>query len=54
LAGLLNLILIFILIPFFQQNGAALSLLITEIFVTASMFYYLKNKGIKFFKESEK
>jgi PST family polysaccharide transporter len=46
LASAINIILSFILIPIYQANGTAFSVLISEIFVTTSMFIYLQRKGI--------
>lgn len=47
-AGIINISLAFILAPLYQQIGISFSVLITEIFVTISMFIYLQSKGIKF------
>ena len=44
----INLILLFILIPDYRGNGAAVSLLISEIVVTISMVVFCKIKGISF------
>jgi len=46
LASIINVILSIILIPLYQANGTAFSVLISEIFVTTSMFIYLQRKGI--------
>jgi len=40
-AGLINIILAFLLTPFWQQNGMATAVLITEVFVTMTMLGYL-------------
>jgi len=45
-AAILSLSLSFLLIPFLKQIGVSISWLITEIFVTVSMFFTLKKKGI--------
>ncbi|MEO1785334.1 flippase [Thermodesulfobium sp. 4217-1] len=46
LASAINIILSIILIPIYQANGTAFSVLISEIFVTATMFIYLQKKII--------
>lgn len=46
LASVMNVILSIILIPIYQANGTAFSVLSSEIFVTTSMFIYLQRKGI--------
>lgn len=46
-AGILNIILAFLLTPLFQHIGASAALLITEIFVTLNTFLFLQKKGIK-------
>ncbi|HHW58018.1 MAG TPA: flippase [Clostridia bacterium] len=46
LASVMNVILSIILIPMYQANGTAFSVLISEIFVTVTMFIYLQKKGI--------
>lgn len=40
----LNVGLNFLLIPKFDHNGAAISTLVTEIFVTYAMFYFIRKK----------
>ena len=50
-AGLLNITLALILTPLYQHIGVSVAVLTTEIFVTLSMFLYLKQKGIKIFRE---
>jgi PST family polysaccharide transporter len=49
LAGALNVVLVFFLIPLFQHIGAAIALFITEFFVAIFMFLFLKKKGINIF-----
>ncbi|HOK35565.1 MAG TPA: flippase [Candidatus Pacearchaeota archaeon] len=49
-AAILSLSLSFLLIPFLKQIGVSISWLITEIFVTVSMFFTLKKKGINILK----
>lgn len=45
-AGILNLILLFILVPLFLEMGAAISVVVTECFVTIEMFYFVRKKKI--------
>ena len=47
IASFINILLAFILVPFYQHIGISLAVLISEIFVTVSMFLYLHKKGIK-------
>jgi O-antigen flippase len=49
-SGVLNLAIIFPLVMFLQQDGAAISVLITEIFVTSSMYLFLSKKNIHVIK----
>jgi len=49
-AGLLNVTLALILSPLYQHIGVSIAVLVTEMFVTLSMFFYLEKKGIKFFR----
>jgi len=49
-AGILNIFLIFIFVSLYQHIGAAIVKLITETFVTFSMFLYLRKKEIKIFQ----
>ncbi len=51
IGAILNLSIIFPLIIMFSQNGAALSLLITEIVVTILMFLFVKRKRIQIFQK---
>jgi PST family polysaccharide transporter len=46
-ASFLNLVLAFILVPSLKHIGISISVLISEIFVTLSMFVFLRSKGIK-------
>ena len=46
-ASVINILLAFILVPIYQHIGISLAVLISELFVTVSMFIYLQNKGIK-------
>lgn len=45
-AGLINLSLAFVLIPFWQQVGMATAFLVSEIFVTAAMFVALSRYNL--------
>lgn len=47
IASILNIIVIFSLTPFYKEIGAAISLLVSESFVTIAMYLYLRHKGIK-------
>ena len=40
-AGLINIVLVFLLTPLWQQNGIAAAVLTTEVFVTLTMLVYL-------------
>jgi len=46
-ASIINIVLAFILVPRYQHIGISVSVLISEIFVTVSMFLYLQLKGIR-------
>jgi PST family polysaccharide transporter len=45
-AGLLNISVTFLLIPLYQHTGTAITVVMTETFVTITMFIYLRIKGI--------
>lgn len=47
-AGIINISLALVLIPFLFQNGVALAWLITESLITISMFFCLKKKELNF------
>jgi PST family polysaccharide transporter len=47
LASIINIILALIMVPFLKHIGISLSVLLSEIFVTFSMMYFLNKKGIK-------
>jgi PST family polysaccharide transporter len=47
LASIINIILALIMVPFLKHIGISLSVLLSEIFVTFSMIYFLNKKGIK-------
>jgi PST family polysaccharide transporter len=46
-ASFLNLVLALILVSSLKHIGISISVLSSEMFVTLSMYIYLKNKGIK-------
>jgi PST family polysaccharide transporter len=46
-ASVLNIILLIIFVPYYQHIGTAVSVVITEIFVTMTMYIYLFKKQIK-------
>lgn len=45
IAGMLNLILALLLIPLYQGVGAAISVLIVELFITCKIIYYIESNG---------
>ncbi|MBP8959041.1 MAG: flippase [Bacteroidales bacterium] len=47
IASIVDLLLAIILVPIYQHIGISFAALITEIFVTVTMYIYLRNKGIK-------
>ncbi|MBW9470752.1 O87 family O-antigen flippase [Escherichia coli] len=49
-SGVLNLCIIYPLVCLYSADGAAIAMLITEIFVSFTMFCFLKNKKINIFK----
>ena len=46
IAGVINIILALVLTPLFKAVGVSAVVVITELFVTITMYYYLKVKGI--------
>jgi len=46
-ASIINVTLAFIMVPVFKHIGISISVLLSEIFITVSMFLFLQNKGIK-------
>lgn len=46
IAAIMNIVFSIILIPVFQAIGTAVSMVITEIYVSTAMIIFLKNKGI--------
>ena len=50
IASIINITLSFILVPMFYGIGTSVAVLISEIFVTLSMFIYLNIKGFNFIK----
>jgi len=49
-AGIINLILALFLIPALEAKGAALSVLLVEIYITIRILYYTHNNGLSIFK----
>ncbi|MCP4705997.1 MAG: flippase [candidate division Zixibacteria bacterium] len=49
-AGLLNTVLIFPLVILYQAEGAAISVMVSELFVVSAMFFNLRRKGINLIK----
>ena len=47
LASIINIILALIMVPILKHIGISLSVLLSEIFVTFSMIYFLNKKGIR-------
>ncbi len=48
--GIINILLALLLVPFFKHIGTAVSVLITEIFVTTYMFLFLSSKRLISYK----
>lgn len=48
-SGIINVLLLIILTPYFQLIGLAIAMLLADIFSTLAVFYYMKRKGIIFF-----
>jgi len=46
-ASVINISLAFILVPMFQDIGISISVVLSEIFVTTSMFLFLQSKDVK-------
>jgi len=46
-ASIINIVLSFILVPIYQGIGTSVAVIISELFVTSSMFIYLQSRGIK-------
>lgn len=45
-AGIINIIVALILIPIYKHIGAAISVLVAEIFITINLFYYTTRNGL--------
>lgn len=45
-AGVINILLAIVLVPLFQHVGTAISVLVTETYVTVTMYVFLHRKGI--------
>lgn len=52
-AGIINIVLALLLVPLWRANGMALSVLVSEAFVTISCFYYLWEKRLNPFKQAK-
>lgn len=50
IAGIINVLLLFVLIPQYEALGVGISVLLTEMFVTVTMFVFLKRRNINIFK----
>ncbi len=50
-AGIVNLVLNFILVPFLKQDGAALAFLVSEIWVTSWMYFEAKRLKVDLFSQ---
>ena len=48
--SILNIILSVVLVPVLQEKGSAISVLMVEVFITLSMFIYLRKTGIDIVK----
>lgn len=46
IAGFLNVLLALIFVPLWQAIGMAIAVTLTELYVTTSMFFYLRAKGL--------
>lgn len=46
-AALINLSILFLIVPFYMEVGTSISMLLTEIFVTVSFFIFVKRKNIQ-------
>ncbi|MDY0083219.1 MAG: flippase [Ignavibacteriaceae bacterium] len=46
-AALINLSILFLIVPFYMEVGTSVSMLLTEIFVTVSFFIFVKRKNIQ-------
>jgi len=51
--SIINLVLSFILVPLYKHIGSAASVLITETFITVTMFIYLQKNGLKIIGENK-
>lgn len=52
-AGIINLILALLLIPLYQGIGAAISVLIVELFITCKIIYYIESNGFNIITKRE-
>ncbi len=53
IASIISFALSFILVPIFKHLGSALTVTITESFVTIAMFIYLQKNGLKIIGENK-
>lgn len=51
ISGIINVLLLLILTPFYELIGLSIAMLLAEIFATFAVFYYLRCRGIIFFPE---
>lgn len=50
-AGIINLLLIILLIPFFQAIGAAISVLLVEVYITLRIIFYTESNGLNIIRK---
>jgi len=50
-AGIINLLLIILLIPFFQAIGAAISVLLVEVYITFRIIFYTESNELNIIKK---
>ena len=46
ISGVINMLLLLVLTPLYQLIGISVAMLLSELFATLAVFYYLKRKGI--------
>ncbi|MBK7981675.1 MAG: oligosaccharide flippase family protein [Ignavibacteriae bacterium] len=52
IAGVLNIILSFIIVPYYLEIGSSIAVLVTELVVTFNMLVFLRKKNIHIFKKA--
>ena len=52
IAGVLNIILSFIIVPYYLEIGSSIAVLVTELVVTFHMIVFLRKKNIHIFKKA--